>query len=209
MSFIGALRPDILTNIKETGDFTLTLGDDEETLVTNGTLGEVLSTRVMPFGEPTREKDFIDAAVDQYAPAWLNKMITSVRGESSARFAGVASEIHRSRMTDWELNDKTGPSPKYADAVQEAHQFMMFRSAVNVTAPFSPMFQSKYQFYIDAWRDIQREGDIQGWSSDDKDKMFIDMYGKEFFRYTKSKSASMSGMAPDLGEYKAVTTTRS
>ena len=205
VSFIGAMRPDILTAIDETGDFTFTLGDDEEKLITNGTIGEVLASRVMPFGEPTREKDFIDAAIDQYAPAWLNKVITATRGESSADFAAVASEIHRSRMTDYDLNDKTGPAPKYADSVSEARQFMIFRGLINATAPFSPMFQSKYQFYIDAWRDIQREGDEKGWSRDDKDKMFIDMYGREFFRYTKSKSNSMSGMAPDLGEYEAVT----
>jgi len=35
--------------------------------------------------------------------------------------------------------------------------------------------------------------------------VFIQRYGKEFFRYTRSKSANQSGMAADIGEYEAVT----
>ena len=46
------------------------------------------------------------------------------------------------------------------------------------------MFQSKYQFYIDAWRTSSVKV-TKSWSRDDKDKMFIDMYGR-VFRYTKS-----------------------
>jgi hypothetical protein len=205
ISWIAASRPDILTNIKDTGDFSFKLGNDEETIITDGTVGEVLASRVIPFGEPTREKDIIDAAVMQYAPAWLNKFIIAARGESSAQLAASAAEIHRSKMTDWELNDKVGEAPKYADSVREAQEFQIFRGMVNATAPFSPQFQSKYQFYIDAWRGIQNTGYEEGWTLDEQEAVFIQRYGKEFFRYTRSKSANQSGMAADIGEYEAVT----
>jgi len=205
LSWFAAIRPDITSMIQSNGDFTFKLGNDEETIVTDGTLGEVLVSRAVPFGQPTREKDLIDAAVEQYAPAWAKRIITQFRGESSSQLASAAAEIHRTRMTDWDLNDRVGDPPKYKDAVQDAMQFQTFRSLVSATAPFSPQFQSKYQFYIDGWRSIQQQGFDEGWSLDEMEAVFIERYGKEFFRYTRSKSGNQSGMAADLGEYEAAT----
>ena len=204
MAWIGAMRPDITSYISDTGDFTFQLGDDEETIVTSGTLGDVALSRVMPFGRPESDKDLVDSIIDGYSPAWLNKLVIGARGESSAQLASLAAEIHRSRMTDWDLSDKTGEAPRYADSVVEAQQFQVFRSLINASAPFSPQFQSKYQFYIDSWRDIQDQGYSEGWSLDEMEAVFIQRYGKEFFRYTRSKSGNQSGMSSDLGEYKAV-----
>ena len=205
VAFVAAARPDITSMITEAGDFSFTLGGTEETMILDGTLGEVLADKVMPFGRPEQDKDFIDSAIDSYAPAWLNKLIIAARGESSSQLQSLAAEIHRSRMTDWDLNDRIGESPKYRDSVKEAQEFQVFRMLVNVSAPFSPSFRSKYQFYIDSWRDIQSQGYAEGWSLDEMEAVFIQRYGKEFFRYTRSKSGNQSGMAADLGEYEAVT----
>lgn len=206
-SWLAAQTPDVATAI-ETGKLREIpilkdiLSEDVENFISENELTRPFYRAVVPFGMPTREKDLMDIAFDYTAPAFLNRWATAIRGMGSAEFSSAAKEIHRTRMTDWELAGKEGPEPDFLDSVSQAREFYWFRGGMNLTMPFATRFHSKYKFYIDEGRRIDRETFDAGGTYEDANKEFLRLYGPTFFKFTQSLSAGGSGMSSTVGEYK-------
>lgn len=206
-SWLAAQTPDIATAI-ETGKlreipmFRDVLSEDVENFISDNELTRPLYRAMVPFGMPTREKDLVDIATGYLAPAAANRFLAAFRGMSSAEFASAAKEIHRTRMTDWELSGMEGPEPDFLDSVDQARDFFNFRGLMNLTMPFATRFHSKYKFYIDEGRRIDRETFAAGGTIEDSNKEFLRLYGPNFFKFTQSLTAGGSGMSSTVGEYR-------
>jgi len=193
-NWIASLKPDWATTL-ETGELTGPLYD-----------------AILPFG-PTKEKDFIDAATEAWTPAAVQRAIQGMRGMDSAAFSNATNSIYRDMIVDWEISGRTGPTPSFLDATDQASDFFKFRIAVSLTSPTAVGFQSKYKFYSDEWRRIERKFyDLQDSNPNDpsiKDgankaaqNEFLTMYGPQFYAMTQSLSGSSSGMGANVGEFK-------
>lgn len=206
-SWLAAQMPNIATAV-ETGKLReipilkSIISEDVETFISENNLTRPIYRAVVPFGRPTQEKDLIDVATGYLAPAFLDKWATAIRGMDSAEFASAAKEIHRTNMTNWELGGKEGAEPDFMDAVESARTFYWFRGGMNLTMPFATQFQTRYQFYIDEGRRIDRETFAAGGTYDEANKEFLRLYGPTFFKYTQSLSAGGSGMSATVGEFK-------
>lgn len=206
-SWLAAQMPDVATalqtgHLKEIPFFGDLVPDSVDNFVSSRNLTQPFYNSIVPFGQPTQEKDLIDVVTSYVAPAAADKFITGLRGMNSAEFANAAKEIHRSNMTEWDLGGRQGPEPDFFDAVGSAKQLYGFRTAMNLTMPFATRFQSHYQFYIDEARRIDRETYASGGTFDDANKQFLNLYGPTFFRYTQSLSSGSSGMSSTVGEFR-------
>jgi len=206
-SWLAAQMPDIATaletgNLREIPILRDILSEDVENFISDNELTRPFYRAAIPFGQPTREKDIVDVATDYLAPAFLNRWTTAIRGMGSAEFASAAKEIHRTAMTEWELGGKEGPEPDFIDSVGKANDYFWFRGGMNLTMPFATRFHSKYKFYIDEGRRIDRETFDAGGTYQDANEEFLRLYGPTFFKYTQSLSAGGSGMSSTVGEYK-------
>lgn len=169
-------------------------------------VGDAVATQLLPFGTQSREKDAIDLALEAIVPPTAKRLITGARGEGSAEFTATADEIHRTRLARWDLNDRQGDPPDFADSVAAAKDLYSFRAAAAVASPVAIMPQSPYAFYIRESRRLDEkyrllpDGSANPNGSDQADTEFLELYGEEFFRYTKSLSGSRaSGIAPVRG----------
>jgi hypothetical protein len=206
-SWLAAQMPDVATaletgNLKEIPFFGDLIPEGVNEFVSSRKLTRPIYNAIVPFGNPTQEKDLIDVVTSYLAPAALDKTITGLRGMNSAEFANAAKEIHRGNMTDWDLGGRQGPEPEFFDAVEGAKKLYGFRTAMNLVMPFPTRFQTRYQFYIDEARRIDRETYASGGTFDDANKQFLNLYGPNFFRYTQSLSAGASGMSATVGEFR-------
>lgn len=169
-------------------------------------IGDAIATQLLPFGVQSREKDFVDLALEATVPPTAKRLITGARGEGSAEFTATADEIHRTRLARWDLNNRQGPQPDFADAVEAARDLYSFRAAAAIAAPVAVMPQSPYAFYIRESRRLDEkyrllpDGSVNPNASDEADTEFLELYGEEFFRFTKSLSGSRgSGISPVRG----------
>lgn len=201
-SWFAAQMPDLATAL-ERGQITQGKIPELDSLISKTELGRALYRTAVPFGTPTKEKDFLSALADGVLPAGLQKFATALRGEGSPEFRNAAQAIYRDTLTDWELGGREGQEPSFLDAVSQARTFWLFRGLVNYVAPFAPGFQSKYQFYIDEWRRMEADAYDSGLGYREAQEQFISLYGPTFFRYTKSLSGSTSGMSATVGEFNA------
>jgi hypothetical protein len=205
-SWLAAQKPDIATAL-ETGHlkaipfFGDLIPESVDNFVSSHNITRPIYRAAVPFGRPTQEKDLIDVITSYVAPAALDKFITGMRGMSSAEFANAAKEIHRTAMTEWDLNGRQGKEPDFFDAVDKTKTFYGFRGAMSLTMPFPTQFQTRYQFYIDEARRIDRKVG-PNFTYDDANKEFLKLYGPSFFSYKESLSAGGSGMSSTVGEYK-------
>lgn len=206
-TWLAAQRPDIATaietgNLKEIPFLGELIPEAIEDLAKSTGMSERAYRAVVPFGTPTKEKDILDVVLEQITPGIAKRIITGVRGMDSAEFANAAKEIHRFAMTEWDLSGREGKEPEFLDAVNQAKTFSGFRAVLNAVLPFTTRFQSRYQFYIDEARRIDRETFDNGGTYDDANSEFLRLYGPVFFRYTQSLSAGGSGMSATVGEFR-------
>jgi hypothetical protein len=204
-SWLAAQRPEIATaletgHLKEIPFFGDLIPQSVDDFASSRKLTRPFYRAVVPFGRPTQEKDLLDVATSYIAPAALDKFITGLRGMSSAEFSNSAKEIHRTAMTEWDLGGRQGREPDFFDAVDKAKTFYGFRGAMSLTMPFPTQFQTRYQFYIDEARRIDRKIG-PNFTYNDANKEFLDLYGPSFFSYKESLSAGGSGMSATVGEY--------
>lgn len=169
-------------------------------------IGDAIATQLLPFGVQSREKDFVDLALEAVLPPTAKRLITGARGEGSAEFTATADEIHRTRLARWELGGREGDMPDFADSVSAARDLYSFRAAAAVAAPVAVMPQSPFAFYIRESRRLDEkyrllpDGSPNPNASDQADSEFLNLYGEEFFRFTKSLSGSRaSGISPVRG----------
>lgn len=163
-------------------------------------VGDAVVRQLLPFGQQYREKDAIDTALEATLPAGVKRLVTLWRGEGSAEFTATAEEIYRTKMTKWELNDRQGERPDFAQAVEEAGELYKFRAFTSFTAPVSVMPMSEFEFYARESRRLDEKYKDQPDGYRKADDEFIALHGETFFRYTKSLSGSRaSGIAPTVG----------
>lgn len=169
-------------------------------------IGDAIATQLLPFGVQSREKDFVDLALEAVLPPTAKRLITGARGEGSAEFTATADEIHRTRLARWDLGGREGDMPDFADSVAAARDLYSFRAAAAVAAPVAVMPQSPFAFYIRESRRLDEkyrllpDGSPNPNASDQADSEFLNLYGEEFFRFTKSLSGSRaSGISPVRG----------
>lgn len=169
-------------------------------------IGDAIATQLLPFGVQSREKDFVDLALEAVLPPTAKRLVTGARGEGSAEFTATADEIHRTRLARWELGGREGDMPDFADSVSAARDLYSFRAAAAVAAPVAVMPQSPFAFYIRESRRLDEkyrllpDGSPNPNASDQADSEFLNLYGEEFFRFTKSLSGSRaSGISPVRG----------
>ena len=206
-TWLAAQRPDIATaietgNLKEIPFLGEVIPEAIEELAKSTGMSARAYRAIVPFGTPTKEKDLVDVVLEQVSPGIAKRVITGIRGMDSAEFANAAKEIHRFNMTEWDLSGREGKEPEFLDAVGQAQSYFGFRAVLNAVLPFAPRFQSRYQFYIDEARRIDRETFDNGGSYEDANKEFLHLYGPVFFRYTQSLSAGGSGMSSTVGEFR-------
>lgn len=204
-TWLASQMPDVATAF-ETGDWKELplIGDYIPEMVEEFAKESGLSNRAyraaIPFGMVSKEKSILGIAAEQAMPALAKRFVTGFQGMSDAEFRNTANEIHRVNMTEWDLGGRQGKEPLFMEAAEQAQTHYMFRGLLNGTLPFSPRFQSRYQFYIDEARRIDRETKAAGKPWQDGNEEFIRLYGTAMYRYTQSLSSSTSGISATVGE---------
>jgi len=166
-------------------------------------IGDVVATGLLPFGVQSKEKDLIDLTAEAVLPAAAKRVFTRQRGESSAEFVATADEIYRTMLTNWDLNDRQGDAPDFQEAVDSARAMYSLRAGAAMIMPTAVMPQSPFAFYIRESKRLDEkyrllpDGSVNPDGVSQADSEFLQLYGEDFFRYTKSLSGSKaSGVAP-------------
>ena len=185
--------------------------------VLSDTVTQAMVNSVIPFGV-TKEKTGSRIVEGQVVPPWIDKVLRAI-WQDGAAFSNTTNAMYRNEIIEWELSGRTTPEPNFFDAVNKARNFFLFRAAVNLTAPFAPSFDSKFKFYVDEWRRLERESrdfyeanpqQFAAQYGQDSSPYtvaldtFLDSYGEEYYAATKSLSGNSSGMGPNVGEYEIV-----
>jgi len=185
--------------------------------VLSDTVTQAMVNSVIPFGV-TKEKTGSRIVEGQVVPPWIDKVFRAI-WQDGAAFSNTTNAMYRNEIIEWELSGRTTPEPNFFDSVNKARNFFLFRAAVNLTAPFAPSFDSKFKFYVDEWRRLERESrefyeanpqQFVAQYGDDSSPYtvaldtFLDSYGEEYYAATKSLSGNSSGMGPNVGEYEIV-----
>ena len=166
-------------------------------------VGDVAATAVLPFGVQSKEKDIWDITAQAVIPATGKRVLTGLRGESSAEFVSTADEMYRTMLTQWELGNRQGPPPDFAEAVERARDYYNLRAVANGVLAVSVQPKSPFQFYINESRRLDEkyrllpDGSVNpdGWKQSGDE--FLRLYGETYYRYTKSLSGSRgSGISP-------------
>ena len=203
-SVIAGMKPDYAEAIR-TGNVTNGAQPEVDAFFKNSGILEGMTRAayesVLPFG-PSREKNFADISREAIAPAWFNKagQAAGIWGDTP-QFSNSAVSMYRDRIVEWELGDRTGPTPQFEDSVRDARIFFGWRAAMNLTLPFAPGFASENEFYAQEWRRIERSVFDNGGTYQEAQDQFIGAYGTEYFAFTQSLSAGTSGMSSTVGEF--------
>ena len=136
-----------------------------------------------PFGPP-------ENTLDALAPTWAKRQLVRYLGESSPEYARTyqliwLTEQHKAR------ENGTGPIPE-SKIKELTDNFYNMRTVANLILPFSPRFASPYRFYMDQYREYQREF---GREADEK---FLKDYGPEFFDFATSLSSNTTGVQASI-----------
>ena len=207
LNWAASLMPDVAEAFK-TGHITNGANETVDSFVSNSALLSGITKAIydstLPFG-PSKEKSPEDLVIEAFAPGAAANVFKGIRGTSSASFSNTAQSIYRDKIYNWDLNGRTGPEPRFQDAVAETQKFFWWRVGISLGAPFAPQFQSENQVYVNEWRAIEQETYDAGGTYTDAMDRFIGTYGQEFFVFTQSLSAGSSGVSAKVGEYKEVT----
>jgi hypothetical protein len=136
-----------------------------------------------PFGPP-------ENTLDALAPTWVKRQLVKAQGEASPEYARTyqliwLTEQHKAR------DNGTGPIPE-SKIKELTDNFYNMRTIANLVLPFSPRFASPYRFYMDQYREYQREF---GREADEK---FLKDYGPEFFDFATSLSSNTTGVQASI-----------
>lgn len=144
---------------------------------------------VLPYG-PTQETWRL------LIPPAIQKAYTAGRGEEDRLFMNSAIRIYLDMQVDRNLG-KRDTEPTFEEALDQAQKLANVRVWASYISPAAPQFQSPYQVYIDAYRQL-KEADPE--TADDK---FLAQFGEEFFPLTESATRSMDGVMPTLEGFEA------
>jgi hypothetical protein len=178
---------------------------------------------LLPYG-PSRGSTALTRLLDSVSPAWARRARGLAQGDDDHAYASTRLSIARTMVTQANLGvlNVDGVSdldhPDIAERQRQRTSFVQeierrtralfsLRMISNLFLPVQPVFESPYKPYIEAYRDMQREGVVteidpatgqeQRLSADER---FMREFGEEFFWLTSSLSRSNDGVpATDLG----------
>jgi hypothetical protein len=107
------------------------------------------------------------------------------------------------RMTDYMLGKRKN-KPTYAEVKKATDHLYMLRTVASWVSPVSPIFDSPYQPFINAYRNGQERlrtdeyafGTHPDGSAIGVDEWFLDSYGEEYFWLTQSLTKTSDGIQP-------------
>lgn len=156
------------------------------------TFGEQLYQQIAPFGQVQNDPK-------AFAPAWMRFGITLMRGESDADYLATIDSMMANAMVEWNLaGNDPALKPDYAEVVDRARSFYLFRVAASLTSPAAVTRMSKYQDQIDFWRSLS-ENDRPYRENVDT---FITKFGDSYLPLIVSTSKYAAGnINPSLVQY--------
>lgn len=144
-------------------------------------LGDDLFSQIAPFGQAS--SDWIDS----FAPAWVRKAITVMRGEDSDDYLATMTGVTKDAIVTWQLNGgDPKDKPTYEDIKERTDQFYLFSTLASLGLPVSIMRTSKYQPQLDYWQALQE----QEGSFDEKIGKFLDKFGDSYAGLTLGSTES-------------------
>lgn len=144
---------------------------------------------MFPYGPP---RDLTDAML----PAW-GRRARSIGDEDDEAMAAMLRQNLKTKLTQMELGeipwrDLEDPAQlrEFLNEVRnESKALMSVRLAAALFSPAAPSFESPYQDYIEAYRQLQQE-------SPNADAAFLELYGEEYFALTQATTRSINGIPP-------------
>lgn len=145
---------------------------------------------VNPYGPP-------ESVWDAVAPATLKRLEESMNDQSRAHLYDT-ERIFMQMQTEYRIDpEKYGSKPPtWEEAARRANAVGRLKVLNNFANPFPAQFDSKFKFYIDAYRDLKREemdpnkGHERGWA----DEQFMKGYGESYFPLVQSMSKNQAGL---------------
>lgn len=158
---------------------------------------------VLPFGAS-------QSTLALVLPSSAKKAYSLSQGKDDRLYLNTLNRIMGDRMTDFQLG-KRKDKPTYREVKKATDQLYMLRSVASWVSPVSPIFDSPYQPFINAYRNAQerlRDNPNAFGVHDDgtpitADEWFLDSYGEDYFYLTQSLTKSNDGVAPTAEGYDA------
>ena len=124
-------------------------------------------------------------SLDQLLPAWYKRAQVLTEGQGNSLYAQAYQKIWTTAQHDAKA---AGLPPVTPEAVAKmTGDFYKMRTAANLILPFAPKFESPYRYYIDQYRNYQKQFGI---NADDK---FLQDY-PDFFEFSASLSKNPTGI---------------
>ena len=136
-------------------------------------------------------------------PTWTRRLNSTQQGEDDTTFANLMASIARTEETRYRQGLRKD-EPSYGEIKKIATGVMAVRTAANLGLPFSPVFRSPYQKYVELYRQYQQQ-DATANKSDPNymsaDARWYRDYGPELFALSGHLTRSVAGIPPtDKGE---------
>lgn len=144
---------------------------------------------VLPFGTTQEIREML-------LPATAKRLRARASGEDDRIYTNTLARIYTTKIVDYNLGKRTD-KPTYAEAKKETDAFFNLRMFASFVSPAAPGFDSPYQVYISAYRQLRTA------NPETADEIFLDTYGEEFFPLTASFSRSKDGVPPTLQGFEA------
>ena len=149
---------------------------------------------LFPYGAP----ESVEAA---FLPAWMRRAKSAKMDDEA--FARMYISNLRTAHVQMELGDRdfvdmtdAAARQKFADEIRDQTKAQArIRTVASLLSPAAVTFRSPYDDFIQAYRTLQEEGDVNGMSADDR---FLMMFGEDYFALTEATTRSMNGVPPTL-----------
>lgn len=144
---------------------------------------KIIETFIFPYGVPK-------STAQALLPPTFKRLVSASREEDDTAYLNAKLRIWQSKMIDVSLGKRPAAPPEVLleEAGREAKKFFLLRAFVSWVSPVGVSFDSPYQPYIDAYRQM-RETDPAG-----ADEAFLAKYGEEFFPLTQALTKAVEGV---------------
>ena len=124
-------------------------------------------------------------SLDQFVPAWYKRAQVISEGQGNSAYAQAFQKIWTTAQHDAKASGLPAVTPE--KIAKMTSDFYKMRTAANLILPFAPKFESPYRYYIDQYRNYQKQF---GLNADDK---FLKDY-PDFFEFSASLSKNPTGI---------------
>jgi hypothetical protein len=170
---------------------------DKLTALKDTAIGNMVANTILPFGEVNPDDTW-----KMMLPPWIDKIVSSLQENGDKAYANaylMQAVALKTDILNYRLNPSEVPkTPEQFDAAvrERTQQAFFFRAVANLTLPFGAQMDSKYEFYVNEYRNLLKtEPD-----SASAFAKFTDKY-PEFWPLTSSLSKNQSRMSPTLSAY--------